>query len=83
MFGPVVTTEAHLSFASAKIHSNNNAEMSVIVEALSFFLGTMARLPVMLTLVVSLIQSMLLVFGWAQSMLAHMYSLDSPVNSYC
>ena len=36
MFGPVVTTEAHLAFASARVHSNNSAEMSAIVEALSF-----------------------------------------------
>ena len=33
MFGPVVTTEAHLAFAGARVHSNNSAEMSAIVEA--------------------------------------------------
>ena len=38
MFGPVVTTEAHLAFAGARVHSNNTAEMSAMVEAL-FFLG--------------------------------------------
>ena len=36
MFGPVVTTEAHLAYTGAKIHSNNTAEMSAIIEALSF-----------------------------------------------
>ena len=38
MFGPVVTTEAHLAFAGARVHSNNTAERSAMVEAL-FFLG--------------------------------------------
>ena len=38
VFGPVVTTEAHLAYAGAKVHSNHTAEMSAIVEAL-FFLG--------------------------------------------
>ena len=71
MFGSVVTTEAHLAFAGARIHSNNTAEMSAIIEALSL----------MSVLVFSMIPSMLLVFAWAQSMLARMYSLDSPVNS--
>ena len=36
MFGPVVTTEAHLAFSGARIHSNNTAEMTAMVEALSF-----------------------------------------------
>ena len=35
-FGPVVTTEAHLAFSGAKTHSNNTAEMTAIIEALSF-----------------------------------------------
>ena len=39
MFGPVVTTEAHLAFAGARVLSNNTAEMSAVVEALPF-LGT-------------------------------------------
>ena len=46
MFGPVVTTEAHLAFAGARVHSSNTAEMSAIVKALSF-LGLHGRLPVM------------------------------------
>ena len=36
MFGPVITTEAHLAFAGARVHCNNTAEMSAMVEALSF-----------------------------------------------
>ena len=36
MFGPVVTTEAHLAFSGAKTQSNNTAEMTVMIEALSF-----------------------------------------------
>ena len=33
---PAVTTEAHPAYAGARIHSNNTAELSSIVEALSF-----------------------------------------------
>ena len=33
MFGPIVTTEAHLAFSA---HSNNTAEMTAMIEALSF-----------------------------------------------
>ena len=36
MFGPVITAEAHLAFSGARTHSNNTAEMSAMVEALSF-----------------------------------------------
>ena len=36
MFGPVINTEAHLAFAGARTHSNNTAEMSAMIEALSF-----------------------------------------------
>ena len=36
MFGPVVTTVAHLAFSGARIHSNNTAEMTAMIEALSF-----------------------------------------------
>ena len=36
MFGPVVTTEAHLAFDGARIHTNNTAELSSIIEARSF-----------------------------------------------
>ena len=36
MFGPVVTTEAHLAFSGARSHSNNTAEMTAMTEAFSF-----------------------------------------------
>ena len=36
MFGPVVTTRAHLAFSGARTHSNNTAEMTAMIEALSF-----------------------------------------------
>ena len=36
MFGPVITTEAHLAFAGARTHSDNTADMSAMNEALSF-----------------------------------------------
>ena len=34
MFGPVSTTEAHLAYAGAGLHSNNTAELLSIIEAL-------------------------------------------------
>ena len=40
-------------------------------------------LPGMRVLVFSMIPSMLLVFAWAQFMLALVYSLDCLDNSYC
>ena len=43
MFGPVVTTEAHLALSGARTHSNNTAEMTVMIEAFAF-LGS--RCPV-------------------------------------
>ena len=36
MFGPVITTEAHLAFSGARTRSNNTAEMTAMIEALSF-----------------------------------------------
>ena len=36
MFGLLVTTEAHFAFSGAIIHSNNTAEMTAMIEALSF-----------------------------------------------
>ena len=33
MFGPVITREAHLAFAGARVHSNNTGEMTAMVEA--------------------------------------------------
>ena len=46
MFGPVVTTEAHTAFSGVRIHSNNTAETSSMIEALSFlglWLGMSSR----------------------------------------
>ena len=36
MFGPVITTEAHLALSGARTHSNYTAELTAMVEALSF-----------------------------------------------
>ena len=36
MFGPVITTEAHLAYSGARTHSNNTADMPAMIEALSF-----------------------------------------------
>ena len=36
MFGLVITTEAHVAFSSARTRSNNTAEMTAMIEALSF-----------------------------------------------
>ena len=36
MFGPDITTEAHLDFSGARIHSKNTVEMTAMIEALSF-----------------------------------------------
>ena len=36
MFGPVITTEAHLAFPGARSRSNNTADMTAMIEALSF-----------------------------------------------
>ena len=38
MFGPVVTTEAHVAFSGTRTHSNNTVEMIAMIEAL-FFVG--------------------------------------------
>ena len=36
MLGPVITTEAHLAFSGARTHSNNTAQMTAMIEAMSF-----------------------------------------------
>ena len=36
LFGPATTNEAHLAFSGARIHYNNTAEMTAMIEALSF-----------------------------------------------
>ena len=44
-WGAFITTEAHLAFAGARVHSNKTAEMSAMIEALSSLgpLGPVAR----------------------------------------
>ena len=71
MFRPVVTTEAHLAYAGARTHSNNNAEMSAMVEALSILgpHGPVAR------------DANSCILGTLG--LARKYSQRSPVNSRC
>ena len=36
LLGPVITNEAHLAFSGARIHSNNTAGMTAMIEAWSF-----------------------------------------------
>ena len=45
MFGPFVNTEAHAAFSGARAHSNNTAETTAMIEALSFLCphGPVAR----------------------------------------
>ena len=42
MFGPLVTTEAHLALSGGRTHSINTAEMTAMIEAL-FFLVFMVQ----------------------------------------
>ena len=45
MFGPVVTVETHPALSGARAHTNNTAEMTAMIEALSFLgpRGSIAR----------------------------------------
>ena len=70
MFGPVVTTEAHLAFSGARIHSIITAEMTAMIEALSF-LGPRGPVTRDEQSCITIL-CMLLVFVWAQSKLVHM-----------
>ena len=47
MFDPVITTEAHPALSGARTHSNNTAEMSAVIEALSFLAVLVNRWSVM------------------------------------
>ena len=82
MFGQVVTTEAHLAYARARHHSINTAELSSIIEALSF-LGPMAQLPVILRRVSSTIPDMRPSFAWTLSKHARTSSWGSPAGVSC
>ena len=59
MFGPVITSEAHLVFSGARTHSNNTAEMTAVIEALSF-LGPHGPVAVMWNRVIIMILNTLL-----------------------
>ena len=81
MFGPGITTEAHLAFGGARTHSDNTAEMSAMIEALCFLgphgPGVRDANSCILT------PNMLLVFAWARFRPARMFSLRSLANSHC
>ena len=64
MFGQVITTEAHLAFAGARVHFNCTVEVSAIVEAL-FFLGLPGPVAREACSCFCVIASMLLVVVWA------------------
>ena len=73
MFGPVITTEAHLAFSGARAHSNNTAEMTAILKhCLSLVL--IVQWPRMSSRVFIMIFSLLLVYAWARSRLVRMCS---------
>ena len=79
MFGPVITTEAHLAFAGARIHSNNTAEMLAMIEAS----GSLAWLPVDTNSCIFTTPNTLLAFAWARIKPARMYSWHLRANSRC
>ena len=73
MFGPVITTEAHLAFSGARAHSNNTAEMTAILKhCLSLVL--IVQWSRMSSRVFIMIFSLLLVYAWARSRLVRMCS---------
>ena len=83
MFGPVVTTEAHRAFSGARTHSNDTAEMSAMIEALSFLgpHGPVAQdVESCFFFFFLKILNTLLEFVWARSKPAHMCSWHSHVN---
>ena len=69
MFGPLVTTEARLACARARIHSNNKLNFRVLLRRSPFW-DRVAQSLVTRILAFSMIQNMLLVFVWVQSTLA-------------
>ena len=78
MCGPVVTTEAHLAFSGARTHSNNTAEMTAMIEALSF-LGPHG--PVTRDMYLLRFSACCWSFVWARSRLVDMCSWRSHVNN--
>ena len=81
MFVQVITTEAHLAFAGSRTHSNNTAEMSVMIETL-FFLG-LHGLVARDANSSFLTPKMLLVFACSRFKLSHMCSWHLRANSRC
>ena len=80
MFGPVVTTEAHLAFSGARIHSNNTTEMTAMIEAFSF-LGPHGPVARDVESCISYDSKHAAgVFIWTRSKPAHMCSWRSHVN---
>ena len=80
MFGPVITTEAHLAFSGAKTHPNNTAELTAMIEALSF-LGPRGPVTPGEQSRFFMIPCMLLVFVWARTRPALTCSWHLFVNS--
>ena len=80
MFGPVVTADSHLAFSGARTHSNNTAEMTAMIEAFSF-LGPRGPVTHDEPSRIFMTPCMLLVFVWARSKPAHMFSWRLLVNS--
>ena len=81
LFGPIITTEAHIAFSGARIHSNNTAEMTAMFEALSFLSPRGPVTHMMNSHVFIMILCMMPVFVWARSRPAHMCSWRSHVNN--
>ena len=79
VFGPVLTTEAHLAFSGARTHSNNTVEMTAMVEALSF-LGPRGPVARDVVSCFFMTPNMLPVCPWARFKPAHMSSWHLPVN---
>ena len=78
LFGPVIISEAHLAFYGARTHSNNTAEMTAMIEALSFLGPRGPVTPDEQSF--TKILCMLLVFVWELFKPAHMCSWRSRVN---
>ena len=83
MFGPVVTTEAHLAFSGARTHSNNTAEMTAMIEALSFLGPRGPVAPDVESCIYYDSKHAAGVCVWARFKPAHMFSWRLHVNSRC
>ena len=82
MFVPSSPTKAHLAFSGARAHSNNTAEMTSMIEALSFLgpHGPVVRDEQSCFFLKKKILNTRLEFAWARSRLVHMCSWHSHVN---